>query len=380
VQTSLTLHQVTKRFGGHTAVNKVSLTLQPGKFVALIGASGCGKSTTLRLLAGLETPDEGMICIDGRDVTTHSASERNIALMFQSYALYPHLTVFQNIAMPLLLQRLHPAQRVPGAGWLSAKTRATRQTIRTDVERIAQLLRLDELLARKPGQLSGGQQQRVALARALVREPTAFLLDEPLSNLDTQLRARTREEIKALHRRTGHAFLLVTHDQADALSMADEVAVMINGQIAQQARPAALYDAPQTPEVAAFIGAHGMNLFDPGPEAKALMPEGDRLIVGVRPEDLTLDPHGALEAHVTDIAFQGNDTLVSLRAANGQRLVAVTQANDALPAIGEAARLAARKGKIHLFDPKTRTRVTHPANTPSLSGPSSGMSVQAVAS
>lgn len=238
----LGLDAVTKRFGDATAVDSVSLTLKQGDFMALLGASGCGKSTMLRLLAGLETPTSGEVTLRGRSVTQDSASARNIALMFQSYALYPHLTVAQNIAMPLRLRRLRAPQRLPGAAVLSAHVRRQTTEIANAVQRMAEMLRLDRLLDRKPGQLSGGQQQRVALAR----DPSAFLLDEPLSNLDTQLRAETRDEIRALHARTGYPFLLVTHDQSDALSMADRVAVMIAGRIAQTGTPAEIFHRPAT--------------------------------------------------------------------------------------------------------------------------------------
>ena len=357
MKASLSLDRVTKRFGAQTAVRSVSLCLKPGRFLALIGASGCGKSTTLRLLAGLEAPDEGTVLMDGRDVTGLSAAERNIALMFQSYALYPHLTVFDNIAIPLRLRRLHPVQRLPGMGLVNVRARQVGRQISEEVGRIAELLRLEGLLDRKPGQLSGGQQQRVALARALVRAPAAFLLDEPLSNLDTQLRARTREEIKALHRRTGHAFLLVTHDQADALSMADEVAVMIAGEIAQLAPPAELYERPRTPDVAAFVGGHGMNLFSPGKAAHALHAGTGELIVGVRPDDLEIDRTGTLRAHVTDIAFQGSETLVSLRGPADERITAIVENGGDLPALGADVGLTAWPDRLHLFDARTRQRI-----------------------
>ena len=260
----LALESVSKRFGDATAVDNLSLELREGEFVALLGASGCGKSTTLRLFAGLERPTEGTVRLSGQDVTTSSASARNIALMFQSYALYPHLTVAQNIAMPLRLRRLSAWQRLPGASLVASGVKKKTTAIVEAVGRMAELLRLSELIDRKPGQLSGGQQQRVALARALVRDPSAFLLDEPLSNLDTQLRAETREEIKALHDRTGYPFLLVTHDQSDALSMADRIAVMIEGKIVQLGTPVEIFNRPATQEIATFIGQHRMNILPAG--------------------------------------------------------------------------------------------------------------------
>jgi len=355
VQQTLSLDGVTRRYGDTTAVRDVSLALHPGQFTALIGASGCGKSTTLKLLAGLEAPSAGQVLLDGRDVTAHSAAARNVALMFQSYALYPHLTVYDNIAMPLRLRRLTAAQRLPGAGLVAPRVRATHAAIRAEVGRMAEMLRLSPLLGRKPGQLSGGQQQRVALARALVRAPVAFLLDEPLSNLDTQLRATMRDEIRALHRATGHPFLLVTHDQADALSMADTVAVMIDGAIVQTAAPRELYARPHTPAVAAFLGAHGMNLLPPGPGA-ALHPAGRSLQVGIRPEDLRIDADGACPATVTGIAFQGNETVVTLRGPGDARLLAVLPGGAPPPEPGKAVRLLAPRAALHFFDPVTQTR------------------------
>jgi len=345
----LALDSVSKRFGDTLAVDAVSLALRAGEFVALLGASGCGKSTTLRLMAGLEAPSTGRVLLNGRDVTGDSAAARNIALMFQSYALYPHLSVYQNIAVPLRLRRLSAVGRLPGAGLVNSGVRLKLAEIDTQVRRVADILRLGLFLSRKPGQLSGGQQQRVALARALVREPSAFLLDEPLSNLDTQLRADTRDEIKALHRRTGYPFLLVTHDQSDALSMADRVAVMIDGRIVQQDTPEAIFRAPETREVAEFIGHHRMNVLPRGP-AEVLHPAGSLLDLGVRPEDLCLAPDGPLEAIVVSRSFQGEETILRLRDRVGNDLRAVLRGAAPLPADGETVRLAATPGALHGFD------------------------------
>lgn len=359
------LEGVTKRYGNRRdgdveAVSNLSLTLDPGRFTALIGASGCGKSTTLRLIAGLERPTEGCVLINGADVTELNAAQRNVALMFQSYALYPHLSVFDNVAMPLRLRRLSILQRLPGAGLISGHARTTKDAIKTEVGRMAELLRVSDLLDRRPGQLSGGQQQRVALARALVRAPSIFLLDEPLSNLDTQLRSETREEIRALHARTGHSFVLVTHDQADALSMADQVVVMINGRAAQIASPDTLYRKPQTPQVAAFIGAHGMNILAPGPAARALDPSGGRLCIGVRPSDLIIQESGGLAATLVDVAFHGEETLMTLRTEDGTRVSLVQYGSPALPGQGIQVQLGAPAAAIHRFDPHTEQRVEQP--------------------
>jgi multiple sugar transport system ATP-binding protein len=355
----LAVERVSKRFGETVAVEDVSLALRLGEFVALLGASGCGKSTTLRLMAGLERPSAGRVLLQGRDVTQASAAARNVALMFQSYALYPHLTVWQNIAMPLRLRRLSVAARLPGARLLSPKVRHTAREIDGEVRKVAGMLRLDGLLGRKPGQLSGGQQQRVALARALVRAPSAFLLDEPLSNLDTQLRADTREEIRALHRRTGYPFLLVTHDQSDALSMADRVAVMIAGRIAQVAPPQEIYRAPATRAVAEFIGHHRMNILPRGPAA-ALHPAGAHLDLGVRPDQLRLAPDGPLQAVVEGRAFHGEETILRLRNAQGTALQAVLHGLDDLPEEGATLRLSAPVEALHGFDADGRRQEIAP--------------------
>ena len=359
-EAALSIDRVGKRYGGTTAVTDVSLALAPGEFVALLGASGCGKSTTLRILAGLERPDTGRVTMAGADVTDRSAAERNVALMFQSYALYPHLTVAQNIAMPLRMRRLSVAGRLPGAG-LVPGVACVRKDIAAEVARVAAMLQLDGLLDRRPGTLSGGQQQRVALARALVRDPAAFLLDEPMSNLDTALRAETRAEIRALHARTGHAFLMVTHDQADALSMADRVAVMIAGRIAQTGTPHAVYRRPASREVAAFIGAHRMNLLAPGRAARALHPAGVDHEIGVRPEHLALDADGPLSARLTAAAFHGGETVLSLVAECGTPLIAALSGASDLPPPGGAVRLAAAPRSLHGFDAATGARVELPA-------------------
>jgi multiple sugar transport system ATP-binding protein len=234
---------VSKCFGPTAALRDVSLAVGPGEFVALVGPSGCGKTTLMHVVAGIEVPDGGSVAIAGRDVTRLRPAERDVAMVFQSYALYPHLTVRENIAVPLAMRRLPAAGRLPLLGRLF---RGTRAGIEADVRATAEALGLLPLLDRRPGQLSGGQRQRVALARATVRRPRAFLMDEPLSNLDAALRVRMRREIVDIHRRSGAATLYVTHDQAEALTMADRVAVMMEGEILQVAPPEAFTPSPPT--------------------------------------------------------------------------------------------------------------------------------------
>ena len=278
--TSLQLSQLSKTFPNaeRPAVNSVSLEVDDGEFVALVGPSGCGKSTTLRLIAGLEDPTGGAICLGSRDVTTMSPRERNVAMVFQNYALYPHLTVAKNIAYPLRMQK------VPREGQ------------REQVDQISKVLQVEELLERRPGQLSGGQRQRVAMARALVRRPDLFLLDEPLSNLDAQLRVHTRAEISRIQREIGITALYVTHDQVEAMTMADRVVVMYDGDVQQFAPPVELYERPANLFVAGFIGSPAMNIL-----TAMLAADGDQpaLIVGDHRLELSGDAAGLARHHAS---------------------------------------------------------------------------------
>ncbi|CZT37400.1 ABC transporter ATP-binding protein [Rhizobium sp. 9140] len=256
---AIDLRNIRKRFGPDEVLKGIDLSIRPGEFLSLVGMSGCGKSTLLRIIAGLESPDQGAVAIGGGEVTNVDPSDRNLAMVFQSYALYPHMSVRENIATPLRMRRLPLSARLPVVGGLFG-TSKIRNAITEDVERAAGMLQIGHLIDRKPSQLSGGQRQRVALARALVRSPAAFLMDEPLSNLDAKLRAHMRQELVSLHRRLGATFVYVTHDQIEALTMSDRIALMSEGRIEQLGTPDDLYRQPATLTVARFIGSPSINL------------------------------------------------------------------------------------------------------------------------
>lgn len=327
-QDHLVIEGVGKSFGSTAVLAGVSLNVRRGEFVALVGPSGCGKSTLLRIVAGLERPDEGRILIEDRDVTGLRAAERDVAMVFQSYALYPHLTARQNLMLPLSMRRLTSSQRLPFVGAFIGDARARLADMAADVEAVAQTLRISPLLDRKPGQMSGGQRQRVALGRALVRRPKAFLMDEPLSNLDASLRVHTRGEIVELHRRTGATTVYVTHDQEEALSMADRVAVMLGGRLLQVADPLTVYRDPGHLDVACFIGSPRINLLGGEVRAGAVhvagarlavgmpLPDGSAVTVGFRPEAAIVFPHPApdgLAAVVERCEFHGSEAMAFVR-------------------------------------------------------------------
>ncbi|MGQ0674622.1 MAG: ABC transporter ATP-binding protein [Rhodospirillales bacterium] len=330
---AVVLESVAKRWGPTVAVDRISFTAAEGALVVLLGPSGCGKSTTLRLIAGLEAASEGRIIIGGRDVTRLSPSERGVSMVFQSYALFPHLNVAENILFGLKVRR------VPGA----ERTRR--------LERAAELLGLAGLLDRKPSQLSGGQQQRVALGRAIVAETPVCLMDEPLSNLDAQLRQEMRREIRALQQKLRVTMLYVTHDQTEAMTMADQVVVMRDGRIEQDGPPAALYNRPATEFVARFVGTPPMNLLESAP---GLGTVGDGRMLGVRPEDIRLAP-GGMEAAVESVEYLGADTILACRAA-GQRVLVRLAGQSALRP-GARVGLSWAEGARHLFDKASGRRL-----------------------
>lgn len=314
----LSLQDIRKSFGSTEVLKGISLEIEDGEFVSLVGASGCGKSTLLRIIAGLELPDQGSIFIDGRPVDEASPKDRNIAMVFQDYALYPHMTVAQNMAMPLIMGRLPMRARLPGMTLLTPGFTPIRREIASQVDTVARQLRIDHLLERKPAHLSGGQRQRVALGRALVRNPHLFLMDEPLSNLDAKLRVEVRKEIVELHRSTKLTFVYVTHDQIEAMTMSNRVALLQEGRLLQVGTPDDLYTDPDNLNVARFIGSPETNIlpaqavtggFEVGdvfiPHLHDLAPRSN-LFITVRPEALIIG----------DVADQGNEQLISFPVTN----------------------------------------------------------------
>jgi multiple sugar transport system ATP-binding protein len=339
---------VAKRFGATEALAPLDITVPDGRFLAMLGPSGCGKTTALRLLAGLELPSEGQIFIGDRDVTRLEPRHRDIAMVFQSYALYPHKSVAENIAYPLRLRRSAKAQRDER------------------VRSVAELLDIAGLLDRRPRQLSGGQRQRVALARAIIRRPQAFLMDEPLSNLDAQLRMQMRVEIKRLQRELGVTTLYVTHDQIEAMTMADLIAVMRDGRLQQLATPAELYARPANLFVARFCGSPPMNVLD-GEVADGVfrhasgelplpgVPARGPVTLGFRPEHVELAaPGSGLAGEIYVVEPLGNETLVTVRV-DGALVNVRADAEFARP-VGERCALRPAPRQVHVFDRESGRR------------------------
>jgi sn-glycerol 3-phosphate transport system ATP-binding protein len=321
---AIELRDVSRHWGDSRALDGITFEADPGSFVVLLGPSGCGKSTTLRLIAGLDQPTAGTIHIAGRDVTHLPPAARGIAMVFQSYALFPHLSVAENIVFGLKVRK------VPDR---DAK-----------LKRVADMLGLGKLLDRKPAQLSGGQQQRVALGRAIIAEAPVCLMDEPLSNLDAQLRGEMRREIRSLQQRLGITMVYVTHDQTEAMTMADRVVLLKDGRIEQVGSPEELYARPATDFTAGFIGAPPMNL---------LRMNGSPEITGVRPEDVRLGSSG-LEARVESVEYLGADTLVAARA--GEQLLLARMPGRAAVREGETVRVSWDSQHEHRFDAQTGRR------------------------
>ena len=359
------LRAIRKSFGRTDVLRGVDLDIADGEFISLVGPSGCGKSTLLRIIAGLEQQDDGEVRLGDEDIGHRRPSDRDLAMVFQSYALYPHLTVFDNIAVPLRMRRLDTMQRLPLIGRILPGTAATERAIREEVEKTAEMLGLGALLDRRPAQLSGGQRQRVAVGRAMVRHPRAFLLDEPLSNLDAQLRVHMRAEIAGLHRRLGTTFVYVTHDQAEAMTMSDRIAVMMGGELVQIGTPDEIYSDPDDIRVAEFIGSPKINLL-PGavdedgtlrvldhPTALPVArPPATALRVGVRPEALHPAPTGPILGTIVHVENLGSEVFVHARV-DGCALPIVSR-HDPQAArrlyLGETLRLGWHPGAERLFD------------------------------
>ena len=323
---AIALQDVAKHWGESRALDGITFSAEPGSFVVLLGPSGCGKSTTLRLIAGLDQPTSGTIHIAGRDVTRLPPAARGISMVFQSYALFPHLTVAENIVFGLRVRK------VPDR---DAK-----------LKRVADMLGLEKLLGRKPSQLSGGQQQRVALGRAIIAETPVCLMDEPLSNLDAQLRGEMRREIRSLQQRLGITMVYVTHDQTEAMTMADRVVLLKDGRIEQVGSPEELYERPATAFTASFLGAPPMNL---------MRLNGSGKLTGVRPEDVRLAGSG-LEARVESVEYLGADTLVAARAGDQMLLVRVQGRAEVRG--GDTVHAAWDSQHEHHFDSTTGRRST----------------------
>ncbi len=355
---ALSIRQVQKSYGAHNILKSIDLEIAEGEFVILVGPSGCGKSTLLSMIAGLDTPTSGRIVLGDRDVTYAPPKDRDIAMVFQSYALYPNMTVAQNISFALEMRKVPKAERLAA------------------VDRVSKMLQLDRLLDRKPGQLSGGQRQRVAMGRALARQPSLFLFDEPLSNLDAKLRVEMRAEIKLLHQRTRTTTVYVTHDQVEAMTLGDRIAVMRDGILQQFGTPDEIYGQPATRFVAEFIGSPAMNMIDAKRSSVGLSSKGvplllsqqqnlalgahggDALVYGLRPEALRFVAAGeGLAGELTMIEPTGPESYAFIETAIGKLVIRVP---GRVPyAVGDKVQVGWQPADVHLFDAATEQRVAN---------------------
>jgi len=344
----LQLQGIEKFFGEHRAIKGIDLSIQQGEFIVFVGPSGCGKSTLLRLIAGLEHIDGGTLMLDGRDITAQPSSKRDLAMVFQSYALYPHMSVYENMSFALKLAKVDPA------------------VIREKVERAAAILNLTTYLQRTPKELSGGQRQRVAIGRAIVRAPKVFLFDEPLSNLDAALRGQTRVEIAKLHRDLGATTIYVTHDQVEAMTLADRVVVLRDGQIEQVGTPLELYDRPVNQFVAQFIGTPQMNVVPYGQLPQSVQQKGPEAAVsgaiGLRPENVTVRSAGTtpVGGQVDLVEALGAETLIYVSTPGGAQFVSRQNERTGLRA-GDAVSLDIDASEAHWFDTAGRVVAGHAA-------------------
>lgn len=347
---TVTLKNVKKSFGSTDVIHGIDVDIQDGEFIVIVGPSGCGKSTLLRMVGGLETVTSGDVLIGGTRANDKEPMDRDIAMVFQNYALYPHMSVRQNMGYGLKIAKLPKDQ------------------IKAKVESAAKLLQLEALLDRKPRELSGGQRQRVAMGRAIVREPAVFLFDEPLSNLDAKLRVQMRLEIRALQDKLGITSLYVTHDQVEAMTMADRMIVMNAGVAEQIGTPLEVYETPRTLFAAQFIGSPAMNVFDARVEA-GMVKMGDASIgpanipdrkvkLGLRPEHLIVDEAGPIAAHIQMSEPLGANTLLHGRLGNSTDVITVSLSGvHAINEVGATWHFSVDPGHIHLFDPETGHRL-----------------------
>jgi ABC-type sugar transport system ATPase subunit len=362
---SVTFDGVTKRYGDVVAVDELELSVDDGEFMVLLGPSGCGKTTALRMIAGLEEISGGVLQIGDRVVNHVDPRDRDVAMVFQSYALYPHMTVRRNIESPLITR----VTSVDGSDERRKLSKAER------AERIAEAARMLDLapyLDRKPAALSGGQRQRVALARAVVTRPAVYLMDEPLSNLDAKLRAQTRGELVELHRRFGTTVVYVTHDQVEAMTMATRIAIMSHGKLQQVGTPHDVYESPANLFVAQFIGTPPMNTAPGRVEGGVVAvgesrfafagqhDEGREVVVGVRPEHLTIGGDGAVKGVVRHVEWLGYETLVTCDVGPepGSRFTLRQPAAGATPAVGDTVSLQVAVGQVHVFDAASTERIS----------------------
>jgi ABC-type sugar transport system ATPase subunit len=345
----VSLRSIVKRHGAFTALHGIDLDIEPGEFFALLGPSGSGKTTTLRIVAGLEEASEGSVFLDGADITNTEPGDRDVAMVFQSYALYPHMNVYQNIAFPMRM------------------VRTPKSEIASAVQDAAKKVHIEHLLDRKPGQLSGGQQQRCALARAIVRKPRLFLLDEPLSNLDAKLRLETRGELKKLQRSLGVTTIYVTHDQEEAMTIADRMAVFMDGVIVQIGSPKFVFDNPATADVANFIGSPPMNLI-PAVYRDGVVRIGTHemqtsyriagernVIAGIRPSSVRLGPSG-IPARIDLIENLGDTVLLDLKL--DETMIRAQTSAELISREGDSVFFSAEPARVHLFDTDTRIRIS----------------------
>ena len=362
------LRNISKSFGSTEVIKSLDLSVSNGEFITIVGPSGCGKSTLLRIIAGLENQSTGDVEIDGNVVNNTRASERDLAMVFQSYALYPHLTVQQNLMVPLKLRRLSILERFPIIGWLMPNRRSKLDEIVNKVQVASETLQITHLLERKPGQLSGGQQQRVAVGRAMVREPVAFLMDEPLSNLDAGLRVHMRAEISELHRDLKTTFIYVTHDQAEALTMSDRMAVMMDGEILQLDTPNEIYNNPSNIRVAEFVGSPKINILQGECDEKGninclgikitdsiKLAQKGNISVGIRPEHMELITSNDKNSFKGKIVYRenlGSDIFLHVTVNEGEQKIIVRSEPSMVinSSIGDSVMIGWDEQKVMVFD------------------------------